>query len=255
MKFKKAAPRLEDVERDDVHLVVNRCPFCHTNVAHDEAEVVCKGCLARHHTSCWDESHVCSACGHGTRLAPDTSTPQREQSAPWLVLFCGVVIALLLGLATFDNRELRAEAQAAVGRQSVADTNEQMDELIDSLTLLVGVKVIRELGEDPSAPKALARLEAFKVNCAKLIADKGTQDLKPKELRRLQRGLDTLAPAVQLRVVQTVLGWDDAQWAERLGVTELDLIRYDKGVAVPSRCTLVAGLMLRDWYTTVRTGL
>lgn len=258
MKFKKATPREEAPERDDVQLTVNRCPFCHTNVAQDTAQVVCKGCLARHHTACWDESHECSACGHALRMA-DTTTlaqPRKRLDYSWLALAAGgLAIVLTLGVFISRNSELRAEAHAVKARQMADEANEDLDDVIDSLTSMVGVKVIRELAKDPSAPKALAKLEAFKASCAKSIADKGTQDLKPKELRYIQRGLDAAAPGVQLRVVQALLGCDDATWAERLGVTELDLVRYDTGLPVPSRCTLVAGLTLRDWYTTVRTGL
>jgi hypothetical protein len=259
MKFKTPAPRQDAAERDDVQLTVNRCPFCHTNVAQDTAQVVCKGCLARHHTACWDESHECSACGHGLRMAADT-TPRAQSRKrldhSWMAVAAGAVAFLLsLGVLTAKNSELRADARAADSQQMLVDLGDQLDDTLDMALSIEGCHAIKALVSTPNAPSALAKLESFKANCAKQIAEKGAHDLKPKELRYIQRELDAGSPGIQLRVVQSVLGLDDAAWAERLGVTQLDLVRYDTGIPVPSRCTLVAGLMLREWYTNLRTGL
>ncbi len=54
----------------DLHVVQSavRCPFCHGSVevaAHDW--VVCRACLARHHSVCWEKS--CASCGGSERLA------------------------------------------------------------------------------------------------------------------------------------------------------------------------------------------
>lgn len=47
----------------------DRCPFCHDDVARDEA-VACQDCLARHHPACWDEGTRCASCGADGRLEP-----------------------------------------------------------------------------------------------------------------------------------------------------------------------------------------
>ncbi len=77
MKFKdrpRVEPEPEPVERDDVHVAANRCPFCHEDVEAQES-VVCQGCLTRHHEACWEESGVCSSCGGAQRLTSATPRP------------------------------------------------------------------------------------------------------------------------------------------------------------------------------------
>ncbi|MBX3466692.1 MAG: hypothetical protein KF878_07330 [Planctomycetes bacterium] len=39
-----------------------RCPFCHAPCAAEDDNVVCNGCLARHHRACWDEGAGCATC-------------------------------------------------------------------------------------------------------------------------------------------------------------------------------------------------
>lgn len=69
MKFKTPPndPPSEPVERDDVHVSVNRCPYCHDDVTPVES-VACQDCLARHHKECWVESGACSSCGGQGRM-------------------------------------------------------------------------------------------------------------------------------------------------------------------------------------------
>lgn len=79
VKFKGPPRQIdpEDVERDDVRLRVNRCPFCHDEVS-KEASVVCQGCLGRQHAECWEEAGSCSACGGSTRMVAE-----QEASGDW----------------------------------------------------------------------------------------------------------------------------------------------------------------------------
>jgi hypothetical protein len=99
VKFKeqpRSDERDEPVERDDVHVAANRCPFCHEDVEAAES-VVCRECLARHHSSCWSESEQCSACACTVKLQPE---PQRRPQ--WVVgvtlgvFFAGVIASLML---------------------------------------------------------------------------------------------------------------------------------------------------------------
>lgn len=53
--------------KQKIHL--NRCPYCHDSVEVEES-AVCQGCLARHHSECWEEHGVCASCGEGAALAP-----------------------------------------------------------------------------------------------------------------------------------------------------------------------------------------
>ncbi len=51
--------------------MVNRCPFCHED-AEAKMSVACQSCLARHHSSCWQEGGACSACGSREVLEPNS---------------------------------------------------------------------------------------------------------------------------------------------------------------------------------------
>jgi hypothetical protein len=50
-------------------LRLNRCPYCHDHVEAEES-LVCQGCLARHHSGCWEEHGTCASCGEGVALGP-----------------------------------------------------------------------------------------------------------------------------------------------------------------------------------------
>ena len=71
--------------RDDVKIAVSpvRCPYCHDDIPLEKDDwVVCKACLARHHTACWREGKKCSACGLKACLRAAGSTkdgPRRTQ--------------------------------------------------------------------------------------------------------------------------------------------------------------------------------
>ena len=68
----------EHAERADVHVAVNRCPFCHDDVDIDQDDwVSCRSCQARHHAACWQESGCCSSCGGDRYLADATLVAQK----------------------------------------------------------------------------------------------------------------------------------------------------------------------------------
>lgn len=69
------------VERDDVRVATNRCPFCHDDIVVDQDSwVSCRSCQARHHDQCWTEQGQCSACGHDRHLTE--ATPATTEMAP-----------------------------------------------------------------------------------------------------------------------------------------------------------------------------
>ncbi len=86
MKFKErppSTPGQEPAERDDVRVATNRCPFCHDEVE-APSSVVCEGCLARHHGSCWEELGCCGSCRGEQRLErADPTTANRESPGAW----------------------------------------------------------------------------------------------------------------------------------------------------------------------------
>ena len=55
------------MERVRVEGAPTRCPFCHESCSADEA-LVCRDCLARHHSECWGESGSCGSCGSEVAL-------------------------------------------------------------------------------------------------------------------------------------------------------------------------------------------
>ncbi len=67
---------------DGVRVHVNRCPYCHDDVAQggELESLVCDGCLARHHAACWAESGVCGSCGAARPLSPQV-TPIKGRAA------------------------------------------------------------------------------------------------------------------------------------------------------------------------------
>jgi len=97
---------VRDVARDDVVVAANRCPYCHSDVdAEADDGVACKGCLARHHQSCWDEAGKCSACGGEQALVaqpqvaasrdPGAKTQTQRRLA---ALAFGVLVAMFVPL-------------------------------------------------------------------------------------------------------------------------------------------------------------
>lgn len=79
MKFKgppQGDPGSEPVERDDVRLAANRCPYCHDDVPR-QLGVACQVCLARHHPDCWEEGGACAACSATERLVREESSTTR----------------------------------------------------------------------------------------------------------------------------------------------------------------------------------
>ena len=97
---------VRDVERDDVVVAANRCPYCHSDVdAEADDGVACKGCLARHHKSCWDEAGVCSACGGTQALvaqpqaaASQDPGAQTQTQRRLAAIAFGLLVAMLIPL-------------------------------------------------------------------------------------------------------------------------------------------------------------
>jgi hypothetical protein len=51
-------------------VVIHRCPYCHGDLSvADDEWVACRGCLARHHSTCWGEAGRCSTCGDPRTLS------------------------------------------------------------------------------------------------------------------------------------------------------------------------------------------
>jgi hypothetical protein len=128
MKEGQERPEPRDVvPRDDVHVGVNRCPFCHDDVdATDRAALVCQGCLARHHGACWSEAGRCGACKGTTPLAvarPVAREPEGRvavvapQSASSAAVVVGVVFVVAVALLLLFSATLlvagREQAVAA----------------------------------------------------------------------------------------------------------------------------------------------
>ena len=61
VKASQAAPQ------EALAVRLHRCPWCHEDVPAEGASV-CEGCLARHHTACWEEGGHCAACSGVTAL-------------------------------------------------------------------------------------------------------------------------------------------------------------------------------------------
>src|SRR5581483_12010871 len=76
---KDPAP-VEKVPEPQLELGLNRCPFCHADVALDARDwVSCRQCPARHHAACWTESKGCASCRGQefmTTPTPPTSPPR-----------------------------------------------------------------------------------------------------------------------------------------------------------------------------------
>lgn len=86
-----------DVRRGDVHVLRNRCPYCHDDLElEEEAWIACAGCLARHHEGCWAEGGACGACGGGERLAPVQEAGVRLEEAAPPPPDSGMVLGLVL---------------------------------------------------------------------------------------------------------------------------------------------------------------
>jgi len=94
--------QVSDAPPLDVKVVANasRCPFCHEFVAFERVKwVACAGCLARHHASCWTESHACGTCGDPRALA--LVEPERRRSSALPVLAGSLLLVLAQGAAVF----------------------------------------------------------------------------------------------------------------------------------------------------------
>ncbi|MBI3725000.1 hypothetical protein HY251_13755 [bacterium] len=63
---------------------LTRCPYCHSDVSPDHNDwVVCRDCLARHHTACWWEGgKKCATCGKRKYLS--AAAPKQGSREPRL---------------------------------------------------------------------------------------------------------------------------------------------------------------------------
>lgn len=76
-------PDDENLERDDVHLSANRCPYCHENVQISALDwVACRSCQARHHKDCWSELGCCGSCKEERYLSDASETSQPQVQSP-----------------------------------------------------------------------------------------------------------------------------------------------------------------------------
>lgn len=147
----KTKPPVEPVhvpDRDDVHVVANRCPFCRDTVSvDDDATLVCQRCLARHHAPCWSEDKRgggrCSACGATERLAPVKAPTLRATGTRVLLLFLatiGVLTMLLVGVvvALLPRDMTPAATSRAPDDYVIAQTlTPRAFQVPDGMTLLV----------------------------------------------------------------------------------------------------------------------
>jgi tetratricopeptide (TPR) repeat protein len=117
------------VERDDVKVGQNRCPYCHTKVRVAEDEwLLCEACLARHHTACWEEGRCCGTCRHRKpvrRKGVKARAPRQELQPviPPRVLAIGAV-ALLLVLAVVGWRARKNQSAALFALQQASQAQE-----------------------------------------------------------------------------------------------------------------------------------
>jgi hypothetical protein len=107
------------VARDDVRLAVNRCPFCHEDVAVSDPEaVVCRQCLARQHGGCWSEAKACGACRGTEALVAKKAPLARRSGHPFAALAFVVTTIGLFGASAiiFAVRDARAREKLAFER-------------------------------------------------------------------------------------------------------------------------------------------
>jgi hypothetical protein len=96
----------DTAKRNDVRAAASpvRCPYCHADVDPESSEwVACRGCLARHHASCWGEHGTCAACGEDGSLSESAApvprtTPESQRSLAAIALF---VASPVLAFITF----------------------------------------------------------------------------------------------------------------------------------------------------------
>ena len=91
----------QEIERDDVKIKSNRCPFCHEDIQIEGSDwVACRSCQGRHHQACWEELGGCGSCGEKRFVAdvseltdqvtilPDGSTVIRLPRLAMLLMVC-----------------------------------------------------------------------------------------------------------------------------------------------------------------------
>ncbi len=120
-KTEKRLPKEETPEvpeRTDVVVRggASRCPHCHDNVnSEEDAWAACRGCLARHHVSCWGEGGACSACGEKRFVSSvPARQPARAQSNRLAFVLVGIAMVIVLGTLGWSV-SIRNRAQALEG--------------------------------------------------------------------------------------------------------------------------------------------
>jgi hypothetical protein len=86
----------------------SRCPYCHDACGEDDDVAVCRRCLARHHTECWNAADACGTC-KGERVLIEIGNPPEARRAAhrryveavgreprWLRLGLGVVFIIMM---------------------------------------------------------------------------------------------------------------------------------------------------------------
>lgn len=59
-----------------------RCPYCHDGCSAEQDNVVCRGCLARHHRACWEEGSRCASCAAAEPMVPGKVEPATPEERP-----------------------------------------------------------------------------------------------------------------------------------------------------------------------------
>jgi hypothetical protein len=69
---KQTSNKKSQLESPDLSspIAVHRCPYCHEGVQ-TETRVVCRDCLAPHHSACWEESSQCGSCQSARNFPPE----------------------------------------------------------------------------------------------------------------------------------------------------------------------------------------
>ena len=73
-----------------------RCPYCHADHGPSELLVVCRGCFAPQHATCWEDHGRCASCGDRRRIGRRESSrfPAQVEARGWA--YRGLLIGLMV---------------------------------------------------------------------------------------------------------------------------------------------------------------
>jgi tetratricopeptide (TPR) repeat protein len=92
-------PEVVPDERVKVGASLVRCPYCHDAVKPESTDwVACRGCLARHHESCWSEHAKCATCAGTTVLETRARPAGQGRVFAALIATVGVLAVVTLPL-------------------------------------------------------------------------------------------------------------------------------------------------------------